>query len=131
MKAKKSFGLYLLLAAAVLTVIAMVLYGSSFATDKLAYLFLGLSLAAAAVSVGMSFTKLTEVANLAAGVATVLLFIGFCITISPMVTPIAYWYSGLYDYSTVSAYFTFAAVWVIAWLAAMVCSFTGVAKRIK
>ena len=129
MKTKKAFGLYLLLAAAVATVIGIVLYGSVFAKVGSTRLYMILSIFAAAVAVGVSFTKQTELANFAAGISMVLLFIGFCVSIAPMVGPIAYWYSGLYDYSTVSAYFTFSIVWVIAWLLAMIGTFIGIAKK--
>lgn len=129
MKTKKSIGLYLLLAAAVVTVIGLILYGSVFAKSGSVNTYLILSLVAAAAAVGISFTAIPELPNLAAGLTTVLLFVGFCVSIAPMVTPIAYWYAGLYDYSTVSAYFTFAVVWAVAWILALVSSFTGIVKK--
>lgn len=129
MKTKNSFGLYLLLASVVLTIIGIILYGNVFAQDGKTRLYLILSIVAAAASIGVSFTKLRELPNFVAGLATVLLFVSFCFSVVPMVTPIAYWYAGLYDFSTVSAYFTFAIVWAVAWIFAMVSSFTGLVKK--
>lgn len=109
--------------------VGIVLYGNVFAQAGQTRLFMILSLVAAAAAVGVSFSSMHELANLLEGAAAVLLFAGFCFSAAPMVTPIAYWYAGLYDYGTVSAYFTFAIVWAIAWLLALIGGFIGIAKK--
>ena len=129
MKAKKSVGFYLASASAVLTIVCLILYPGVFARTGAVNTFLVLGLIAAVAAVGISFTVKNELTNLIAVVSSTLLILAFCLSIGPMVTPIAYWYAGLYDYSTVSAYFTFAIVWAIAWILSVVVAFTGVFKK--
>lgn len=128
MKAKKSIGFYFVAVSAVLSIVSLILYPGVFARTGEVNVFLVLSVVAAAGAVGISFAMQNELTNLIAGVSSVLLIVAFCYSIVPMVTPIAYWYAGLYDYSTVSGYFTFAIVWGIAWLLSVISSFTGVIK---
>ena len=131
MKAKKSVGFYLAAASAVMTIVSLILYPGVFARTGEVNTFLLLGLIAAVAALGVSFAVKNELTNLIAVVSSTLLILAFCFSIGPMVTPIAYWYAGLYDYSTVSAYFTFAIIWAIAWLLSVVVSFTGVVKKGK
>ena len=131
MKLNQSAGFYLAAVSAVLTLVSLLLYPGVFATTGEVKVFLILSLIAAVVAIVLSFVLKNELTNLIAGAFAILMILAFCFSIGPMVTPIAYWYAGLYDYSTVSAYFTFAIVWAIAWLLSVVVSFTGVVKKDK
>ena len=128
MSVKKAIGFYLVVISAILAAVSLTLYSSVFAkTDKVNTFLLG-SIIAGVVVIGFSFAVKNELTNLVAVVYSTLLFVAFCFSISPMVTPIAYWYAGLYDYSTVSAYFTFAIVVGAAWFLSIVSAFTGVLK---
>ena len=131
MKLNKSVGFYLVAVSAVLTLVSLILYPGVFATTGEVSVFLVLSLIAAVGAIAASFVLKNELTNLIEGAFAILMILAFCLSIGPMVTPIAYWYAGLYDYSTVSAYFTFAIVWAIAWLISVVVSFTGVVKTSK
>ena len=131
MKLNQSAGFYLAAVSAVLTLVSLLLYPGVFATTGEVKVFLILSLIAAVVAIVLSFVLKNELTNLIAGAIAILMILAFCFSIGPMVTPIAYWYAGLYDYSTVSAYFTFAIVWAIAWFLSVVVSFTGVVKKDK
>jgi hypothetical protein len=128
MKAKKTIGFYLVAASALLTIAGLVLYPGVFAKSGTVNTFLILSLVAAAAAVGTSFIMKNELTNLAAVAFSTLLILALGFSIAPMVTPIAYWYAGLYDYSTVSAYFTFAAVCGAAWVLSAVSTFTGMIR---
>ena len=129
MKTKKSFGLFLLLAGAVVTVVGTILYGKVFAQDQNTRLFMVLSLVAAVLAICLTYTRMHELPNFLSALSTTLLTAGLCISIVPMVTPIAYWYAGLYDYSTVGAYFTVLIVWGVAWLFLLVSTFVGIQNR--
>ena len=128
MKTKKSLGLFLLLAGVLVTVVGNLLYGSVFAQDQNTRLFMILSLVAAALAMGLTFTSMPELPNFLTALSAIFLTAGLCISIVPMVTPIAYWYACLYDYSTVSSFFRVLTLWGVAWLLLLVSSFTGIKK---
>jgi len=129
MKSKKTIGFYFVIIAAVLTAAGMYLYPSVYAKTSLAPTFLLVSLIAGIVTVLAALVIGKEFSNFLVIVFAVLLMVAIGITIAPMVTPIALWYAGLYDLNTVNSYFTFGGVALVAWLLAVISSFTGVVKK--
>ena len=126
---KKSIGFFLSIASAVIALVSIFLYGNVFAQADNTRTCLIVSVIVAAIAIGMSFTSMKELPNLVGGIFAVLLIVAACFSIGPMVTPIAYYYSGLYDFSTISGYVTFCAAWAAAWVLALVSSFIGLTKK--
>ena len=128
-KAKKSVGFFVLAAAAVVSVISIVLYGSAMNKTTNAY---GFMIAAAVVAVAalvLSAVKGSKLANWGGFCAAVLMMAGLAWSLTAMVDAIGYVISGLYQFSLLQSYITFAICGGIAWVLFLVSSFMNVVSE--
>ncbi|MBP3880808.1 MAG: hypothetical protein J6E40_01305 [Lachnospiraceae bacterium] len=128
-KAKKSVGFFVLAAAAVVSVISIVLYGSAMNKTTNAY---GFMIAAAVVAVAalvLSAVKGSKLANWGGFCAAVLMMAGLAWSLTAMVDAIGYVISGLYQFSLLKTYITFAICGGIAWVLFLASSFMNVVSE--
>ena len=130
MKQKVGFGFYVAVCAAVVGLISIILYGSSYNTSKEAYIFLIAGVAVAAVSIFGSLAA-PKLFNWGAPVAAALTACGFAFSATVMADPIGYVISGLYSFDTLTSYIRFAVLAGIALVLLIVVGFTGIAKEEK
>ena len=130
MKQKVGFGFYVAVIAAVVGIISIVLYGSSYNTSKEAYIFLIAGIVVAAVSIAGSLAA-PKIFNWGAPVAAALTACGLAYSATVMADPIGYVISGLYSFDTLTGYIRFGVLAGITLVLLMVVGFTGIAKENK
>ena len=128
-KAKKSIGFYILAAAAVVSVISIVLYGSAMNKTTNAYIFMIAAAAVAVAGLALAEVKGTKLATWGGFCAAVLMMAGLAWSLTAMVDAIGYVISGLYQFSLLQTYITFAIVGGIAWVLFLVSSFMNVVNE--
>ena len=128
-KAKKSICFFILAAAAVVSIVSIVLYGSSYSTTPKAYGFMIAGVAVAAVSLVIGMTKGSRIANWGGAAAAALMAAGLGWSLTVMVDAIGYVISGLYQFSTLQSYITYAICAGIGWLLYLVSGFSGILKK--
>ena len=128
-KAKKSIGFFIIAAAAVVGIVSIALYGSSYNTDSKAYGFMiaAVIVAAVALVVGQVAGK-GNIVNWGGVCAAALMAAGLGWSLTVMVDAIGYVISGLFQFSTLQSYITFAIVAGISWALFLIGSFTGIVK---
>ena len=121
---KKTLGLYIFILAAILAVVAVVLYGSVMYTAD------AVRPVMACAAVVLAFMGKTF-ANFLAIVATALAMLGLGLSVGPMVNEIGLVYAGLNPYSNVAGFVNFAVVAAIIWVLALIGTFCGLVKKIE
>ena len=129
MKAKKSVGFFVLAAAAVVSVISIILYGSAMNKATSAYGFMIAAAVVACAALVLGAVSGNKLANWGGALATVLMMAGLGWSLTVMVDAIGYVISGLYQFSLLQSYITFAVCGGIAWLLFLVSSFMSVVKE--
>ena len=124
----KKIGFFILFAAVVVDLVAIFLYGSSYATTQSAYIWMGV---AAAIGLVAAFagSKLPKVCNWGPALAGAAMAAGVAYGATVMSDPIGYYISGLYQWSELQGWVTFTAVGVIALVLFWVAGFMGVAAE--
>ena len=127
---KKTLGLYIFIRAAILAVVAVVLYGSvMYTADAVRPVMIAVAVVACAAVV-LAFMGKTF-ANFLAIVATALAMLGLGLSVGPMVNEIGLVYAGLNPYSNVAGFVNFAVVAAIIWVLALIGTFCGLVKKIE
>ena len=127
---KKTLGLYIFILAAILAVVAVVLYGSvMYTADAVRPVMIAVAVVACAAVV-LAFMGKTF-ANFLAIVATALAMLGLGLSVGPMVNEIGLVYAGLNPYSNVVGFVNFAVVAAIIWVLALIGTFCGLVKKIE
>ncbi len=127
---KKTLGLYIFILAAILAVVAVVLYGSvMYTADAVRPVMIAVAVVACAAVV-LAFMGKTF-ANFLAIVATALAMLGLGLSVGPMVNEIGLVYAGLNPYSNVAGFVNFAVVAAIIWVLALIGTFCGLVKKIE
>ena len=129
MKAKKSVGFFVLAAAAVVSVISIILYGSAMNKATSAYGFMIAAAVVACAALVLGAVSGNKLANWGGALAAVLRMAGLGWSLTVMVDAIGYVISGLYQFSLLQSYITFAVCGGIAWLLFLVSSFMSVVKE--
>ena len=129
MKAKKSVGFFVLAVAAVVSVISIILYGSAMNKATSAYGFMIAAAVVACAALVLGAVSGNKLANWGGALATVLMMAGLGWSLTVMVDAIGYVISGLYQFSLLQSYITFAVCGGIAWLLFLVSSFMSVVKE--
>lgn len=124
----KKIGFYILFAAVVVDLVAMFLYGSSYATTQNAYIWMGV---AAAIGLVAAFAgaKMPKVCNWGPALAGAAMAAGIAFGATVMSDPIGYFISGLYQFSTLQPWITYTVVGVIALVLFWIAGFLGVAAE--
>ena len=125
-KAKKSVGFFVLAAAAVVSVISIVLYGSAMNKTTNAYIFMIAAAVVAAAALALAAAKSSKLANWGGFCAAVLMMAGLAWSLTAMVDAIGYVISGLYQFSLLQTYITFVVCGCIAWVLFLISSFMNV-----
>ena len=128
-KAKKSIGFYVLAAAAVVSVISIVLYGSAMNKATSAYGFMIAAAVVAIAALALGVATGNKLANWGGFCAAVLMMAGLAWSLTVMVDAFGYVISGLYQFSLLNTYITFAVCGGIAWLLFVISSFMGIVKQ--
>ena len=128
-KAKKSIGFFILAAAAAVSIVSIVLYGSSYSTTPKAYAFMAAAAVVAAAALVVGQMTGNRICNWAGIAAAALMAAGLGWSLTVMVDAIGYVISGLYQFSTLQSYITFAICAGIGWFLYMVSGFTGILKK--
>lgn len=130
MKDKVSIvGFALVCASTVLSVVAAILYNFALLKNGTTYVLLviaavlGVAALAAAIKLGKEIPNIVVVAH------TIVAMAAFGISIASMVNEIALVYAGLNPQSNLTGYIVFAAFACVAWILALVATFTGVTKK--
>ena len=127
---KKTLGLYIFILAAILAVVAVVLYGSvMYTADAVRPVMIAVAVVACAAVV-LAFMGKTF-ANFLAIVATAPAMLGLGLSVGPMVNEIGLVYAGLNPYSNVAGFVNFAVVAAIIWVLALIGTFCGLVKKIE
>ena len=127
---KKTLGLYIFILAAILAVVAVVLYGSvMYTADAVRPVMIAVAVVACAAVV-LAFMGKTF-ANFLAIVATALAMLGLGLSVGPMVNEIGLVDAGLNPYSNVAGFVNFAVVAAIIWVLALIGTFCGLVKKIE
>ena len=127
---KKTLGLYIFILAAILAVVAVVLYGSvMYTADAVRPVLIAVAVVACAAVV-LAFMGKTF-ANFLAIVATALAMLGLGLSVGPMVNEIGLVSAGLNPYSNVAGFVNFAVVAAIIWVLALIGTFCGLVKKIE
>ena len=129
MKAKKSVGFFVLAVAAVVSVISIILYGSAMNKATSAYGFMIAAAVVACAALVLGAVRGSKLANWGGALAAVLMMAGLGWSLTVMVDAIGYVVSGLYQFSLLQSYITFAVCGGIAWLLFLVSSFMSVVKE--
>ena len=129
MKAKKSVGFFVLAVAAVVSVISIILYGSAMNKATSAYGFMIAAAVVACAALVLGAVSGNKLANWGGALAAVLMMAGLGWSLTVMVDAIGYVISGLYQFSLLQSYITFAVCGGIAWLLFLVSSFMSVVKE--
>ena len=125
---KKTLGLYIFILAAILAVVAVVLYGSvMYTADAVRPVMIAVAVVACAAVV-LAFMGKTF-ANFLAIVATALAMLGLGLSVGPMVNEIGLVYAGLNPYANVAGFVNFAVVAAIIWVLALIGTFCGLVKK--
>ena len=129
MKANKGIGFFVLAAAAIVSVVSIFLYGSAMNKATSAYGFMIAAAVVACAALVLGAVSGNKLANWGGALAAVLMMagLGWCLTV--MVDAIGYVISGLYQFSLLQSYITFAVCGGIAWLLFLVSSFMSVVKE--
>ena len=124
----KKIGFYILFAAVVVDLVAIFLYGSSYATTQNAYIWMAV---AAVIGLVAAFAgaKAPKVCNWGPAVAAAAMAAGIAFGATVMADPIGYYISGLYQFSTLQSWITYTVVGVIALVLFWVAGFMGVASE--
>jgi hypothetical protein len=128
-KAKKSLGFYILAAGAVITVICIVLYGSAMNKANSAYGFMVAAAVVAIAALVIGAVTGNKIANWGGFGAAVLMMAGLAWSLTVMVDAIGYVISGLYQFSLLQTYITFAVCGGISWLLFLISSFMNIVKE--
>lgn len=128
MKAKKSVGFFVLAVAAIASVISIILYGSAMNKATSAYGFMIAAAVVACAALVLAAVKGSKIANWGGALAAVLMMAGLGWSLTVMVDAIGYVISGLYQFSLLQSYITFAICGGIAWLLFLISSFMNVVK---
>ena len=128
-KAKKSIGFFVLAAAAIASVVSIFLYGSAMNKATSAYGFMIAAAVVACAALVLGAVRGSKLANWGGALAAVLMMAGLGWSLTVMVDAIGYVISGLYQFSLLQSYITFAVCGGIAWLLFLVSSFMNVVKE--
>lgn len=128
-KPATGIGFFILAAAAVVGAISLVLYRSAMNTSSNAYIFMGAAIAVAVVSLVVAKMTGNGISNWGAAFSAALMAAGLAWSLTVMVDAIGYVISGLYQFSLLQTYITFAIVAGIAWLLFVIGGFAGVVKK--
>ena len=128
MKAKKSVGFFVLAVAAIASVISIILYGSAMNKATSAYGFMIAAAVVACAALVLALVKGSKIANWGGALAAVLMMAGLGWSLTVMVDAIGYVISGLYQFSLLQSYITFAICGGVAWLLFLISSFMSVVK---
>lgn len=130
MKNKVSyFGFFLVAATTVLSIVSAVLYNSALYKEKIVFTLLICAAAAGLLALVLAAALGKEIPNLFVIAQAILLIIAVGASIGPMVNEIGLVYAGLNQFSGLVSYIIFAAFACVAWLLAVLASFTGVTKK--
>lgn len=130
MMANKLIGFHLSAVAAVLAIVSVVLYGGVMYQSSLVTGLLVAAIVVSVAAVGASFAvKGLEAVNLLPAVSSVLLIVAAALAAGPMVREVAYVYAGLNPMDNLQGWIIFTVVTVVAWLASVVATFSGVTKK--
>lgn len=125
---EKGIGLYLATAAAVLALIAVILYSSAADSSGDIVVLLVIGLLVLAGVIVASFFKNVHWLNLGFFVAAVLFTFGLVLSLSAQINQIGYVVAGLDPYSTISTYVTSLILGIVALLLTIAASFFGLQK---
>lgn len=129
MKANKGIGFFVLAAAAIVSVVSIFLYGSAMNKATSAYGFMIAAAVVACAALVLGAVSGNKLANWGGALAAVLMMAGLGWSLTVMVDAIGYVISGLYQFSLLQSYITFAVCGGIAWLLFLVSSFMSVVKE--
>lgn len=129
MKANKGIGFFVLAAAAIASVVSIFLYGSAMNKATSAYGFMIAAAVVACAALVLGAVRGSKLANWGGALAAVLMMAGLGWSLTVMVDAIGYVISGLYQFSLLQSYITFAVCGGIAWLLFLVSSFMSVVKE--
>ena len=129
-KAKKSIGFFIIAVAAVVGIVGIALYGKSYSTNSKAYGFMiaAVIVAAVALVIGQVAGK-AAIVNWGGVCAAALMAAGLGWSLTVMVDAIGYVISGLFQFSTLQSYITYAICAGIGWLLYLVSGFSGILKK--
>ena len=124
----KKIGFFILFAAVVVDVVAIILYGSAFTTTQNAYVWMAV---AAVIGLVAAFggSKLPKVCNWGPALAAAAMAAALAYAGTVMSDAIGYVVSGLYESSTLTTWITFTVVGLIALVLFWVSGFLGVAAE--
>ena len=125
---EKKIGFYLVMAAAVLSLVSMLIYRTVLSQLGMVY---GLSVIPAIVAVlaGMKMTGAKELLNWAGPVNAVVTALTAIISCSIMLDAFGLVVSGLYQFSQIRSYVIYAAVVAIAMILNVAAGFTGIVEE--
>ncbi len=121
----KSIGFYLTVVAMVLMLIGLPFYAKSAYAISTVYIMTAIVVVA---EVGMFLTK-GEIANGLCIVGTVAAAAAVIYSFSTQLDAIGYVLSGLYTFSQIQGFVTFAVLAIIGWILFIAASFIGVSKK--
>ena len=127
----KFFGFLLIAASTVLAIVSIFLYNMALFRVNATTILLVVAAVAGVATLLLANSLGREISNFCVVVHTVLLMAALAVSIAPMVNEMGLVYAGLDPVSNLTGYFIFAAFVAVAWLLALVVSFTGIAKKQK
>ncbi len=130
MKNKVSyFGFFLVAATTVLAIVSAILYNSALYKEGVVFTLLIAAAAAGVLALVLAAAIGKEIPNLFVIAQAILLMAAIGASIAPMVNEMGLVYAGLNQFSGLVSYIIFAAFACVAWVIAMIASFTGVTKK--
>lgn len=121
----KTIGFYLLIVAAVLSVVSVFFYIGAEVTSTPIIVMVVISAVLAVAAAALAAVKLLD---LAATVCAVLLAWALVQSVSSQLDPLGWWVSGLYTLSQVLGFLVFAGLSVLAIILYLIASFTNLEK---
>ena len=124
----KKIGFFILFAAVVVDIVAIILYGGSFTTTNNAYIWMAV---AAVIGLVAAFAgpKAPAICNWGPALAAAAMAAGIAFGATVMSDAIGYYISGLYQFSELVGWITSAGVGAIALVLFIIAGFTGVAAE--
>lgn len=124
----KTVSFYLIVLAAVLSLIALPLYKTASISESNVIVIVIVAAVVAVAMIVLAGVGKFRFLNLTATVCAILLTCGLVMSINAQLDPLGWWVAGLYTYDQVKGYIFFAALVGIAILLDLVASFIDLQK---
>ncbi|MBQ6479937.1 MAG: hypothetical protein IJI45_02355 [Anaerolineaceae bacterium] len=129
MKAKRSFGFYLVAISTILSIAGLVLYRKALMQTSMTNTLLICAIAAGVCALLAALATGKEISNILCAAHVILVIAAISVSIAPMVNEIGLVYAGLNPQSNLTGYLHFAIVTCIGWIIGLVSTFTGIIQK--